>query len=385
MKHSIIRRFLPLALALIVFFSVSKTNLKGYVTDGHTWATSQVLYYINPHNIFMSDTAAISAIQKGALGWTAQTLANIQLVYAGNTNGSSVAYNTKNEVFFRNDGSGYIGETYLWWDLGTGHLLDADVIFHETYPLFTGSGCSGNGFYLEDNAIHEFGHVLGLLHTSVAGATMQSAMPSACDMTQMTLEADDIAGIESLYRPTGSKVTNTAPKVSIVSPLNGAAYGANPSVLFNGSANDSQDGDLTPWLAWTSSQDGPLGNGGSFSRTLSAGSHVITATVTDKGGLSASTQVSLTVAADTPSIVPGPTLSLTVNAYRVRRLQKANVWWAGFNSAEVNIYRNGALIVTTENDGFYTDAINQKGSASYTYQVCGGDPYACSASVTITF
>ena len=63
---------------------------------------------------------------------------------------------------------------------------------------------------------------------------------------------------------------------------------------------------------------------------------------------------------DTTPIVTSPTLSLTVNAYKVRRLQKANVWWSGFNSAEVNIYRNGALIVTTENDGFYTDAINAK-------------------------
>ena len=385
MKHSIIRRFLPLALALMVFFSISKTNLRGYVTDGHAWATSQVLYYINPQNIFLSDTAAISAIQTGALGWTAQTLANVQLVYAGNTNGSSVTYNSKNEVFFRNDGSGYLGETYTWADLGTGHLLDADVIFHETYQLFTGSGCSGTGIYLEDNAIHEFGHVLGLLHTSVAGATMQPAMPSACDMTQMTLESDDIAGIESLYPPTGSKVINTAPTVSVVSPLNGAAYGASASIWFGGSASDAQDGNLTPWLTWTSSQDGSLGTGGSFSRTLSAGSHVITASVTDKGGLSASTQVSLTVAADTTPIVTSPTLSLTVNAYKVRRLQKANVWWAGFNSAYVDIYRNGAVIVTTGNDGFYTDAINQRGSASYTYQVCGGEPYTCSDSVTIQF
>ena len=55
MKHSIIRRFFPFALALMVFFSISKTNLRGYVTGGHAWATSQVLYYINPQNIFLSD------------------------------------------------------------------------------------------------------------------------------------------------------------------------------------------------------------------------------------------------------------------------------------------------------------------------------------------
>ena len=256
MTHSIMRRLLPLALAILVVIGVSRTDLKGYATIGHTWGTSQVLYYINPQNIWMPETAAVSAIQTAALGWTAQTLANIQLVYAGNTNGSSLILNQKNEVFFRNDSNGTIGETYWWYD-STGHLVDADIVFHESFQFFTVSGCSGGGIYLEDNAIHEFGHLLGLAHTNVVGATMYASMPGYCDLTQMTLESDDLSGIESLYPSTG-KVKNAAPTVSISAPASGSSFASGAMISFSGSASDAQDGNLTSSLSWTSSIGFPV-------------------------------------------------------------------------------------------------------------------------------
>ena len=199
MTHRIRRGFLlALTLALCGW---SAADLRGYVTVGHTWATNQVLYYVNPSNIYVSNAAAISAIQTGAAPWSSQTLANIQLVYGGATTDSSLSMNYKNEVFFRNDTSSYVGETYWWYD-ATGHLVDADTVFHENYQFFTGSGCSGsNGVYIEDVAVHEFGHSLGMAHSNVAGATMEPSMPGPCDLSQLTLESDDIAGIESLYPP----------------------------------------------------------------------------------------------------------------------------------------------------------------------------------------
>ena len=114
----------------------------------------------------MSPNAAISAVQQAAAGWSQQSRANIQLVYAGTTTGSSLTLNSKNEVFFRNGSNGgNVAETYYWWD-GTGKLVDADIVFYEgSYHFYTGSGCSA-GIYVENVAIHEFGHVLGLGHTA---------------------------------------------------------------------------------------------------------------------------------------------------------------------------------------------------------------------------
>ena len=307
------RRLLPLLLTGLSLFAILCADLKGFATNGHTWGTNQVLYYVNANSVWLSPSAVVSAIQAGAQAWSSQSLANIQLVYAGSTNGSSLTLNNKNEVFLRNDSNGLVGETYWWYD-GSGHLIDADVVFHEGgYHFYTGSGCSG-GVYLEDVAIHELGHALGLGHSSVANTTMEPAMPGYCDLTQMSLASDDIAGIESLYPPT-STGKNTAPAVSISSPGNGSSFGSGASVTFNGSASDSQDGNLSGSLGWTSSIDGALGYGGSLNRVLSAGSHTITASVRDSGGMTGSAHITVNIATapSSGSVSPDGTVVPTVS------------------------------------------------------------------------
>ena len=52
-----------------------------------------------------------------------------------------------------------------------------------------------NGYDLETVAIHEFGHALGLAHSTVAGAVMQAYYNG----TNQKLSADDTSGIQSLY------------------------------------------------------------------------------------------------------------------------------------------------------------------------------------------
>jgi subtilisin len=91
---------------------------------------------------------------------------------------------------------------------------------------------------------------------------------------------------------------NTAPSVAITSPSSGATFTEGASITFTGSASDTQDGNLTSSLVWTSSLNGQIGTGGSFSRSdLSVGSHTITASVTDSGGLTGSASVSISVQA----------------------------------------------------------------------------------------
>jgi hypothetical protein len=260
----------------------------------------------------------------------------------------------------RNDASnGYVGETYWWYD-ASGHLVDADLVFHEGgFHFYTGSGCSG-GVYLEDVAVHEFGHALGLAHSSVGGATMEPAMPGYCDTTQMSLESDDISGIESLYPPTSTS-KNTAPSVTISSPGNGSSFSSGGSVTFAGAATDRQDGNLSGSLAWTSSIDGGLGYGASLSRVLSAGTHTITASVRDSGGLLSSAQVLVYVsAASSSSISPDGALVPTTGSQIVDN--SGAVWTIASNQA---ILRNGVQAA-----GGWGTQILWKSSTIY---VLGGD------------
>ena len=88
----------------------------------------------------------------------------------------------------------------------------------------------------------------------------------------------------------------TGPVVTIGTPSDGASFNEGETISFAGSASDGEDGDLTAGLTWSSSLDGLIGTGGTFSRSdLSVGVHAITATVTDSEGLTAVDQIVLTV------------------------------------------------------------------------------------------
>jgi hypothetical protein len=107
---------------------------------------------------------------------------------------------------------------------------------------------------------------------------------------------------------------NAPPMVTISTPPDGEHYNQGDPVAFTGSASDAEDGDLTPGLTWQSSQDGPIGSGGSFIKSdLSTGSHTVTATVTDTRGLSASDQVTITVNAPPTVTIGAPPDGATYN------------------------------------------------------------------------
>ncbi|HXV59878.1 MAG TPA: metallophosphoesterase [Vicinamibacteria bacterium] len=88
------------------------------------------------------------------------------------------------------------------------------------------------------------------------------------------------------------------PATTISSPSAGAVLMVGEPVSFVGAANDLEDGDLTGSLTWTSDRDGLVGTGGSFSTTtLSAGTHEISSSATNSGGLSGVALITITVTA----------------------------------------------------------------------------------------
>jgi predicted Zn-dependent protease len=195
-----LQRVLPFALLAAVVLSAT-SHLDAYTLSGRKWAIATVNYYINPKSVSVSASAATSAIQQAAAVWSQQSTANIALRYAGTTSGSSLQMNYKNEVFFRNASSGSaVAVTHYWYN-SKNLFVDTDIVFYEgSYKFYVASGCT-KGVYVENVAVHEFGHALGLRHSSVSGATMQSSMPGYCDRSQLTLATDDIAGIKKIYPP----------------------------------------------------------------------------------------------------------------------------------------------------------------------------------------
>jgi hypothetical protein len=314
--------------------------------------------------------------------WNTQSGTSFRYQYGGTATDTATAYDNRNVVFFRNVSNGStIATTYSWWS-SANELLDSDIIFWDGgFTFFTGaSGCGGvsNAAYIEDIAAHELGHALGLSHSTSTDATMYPSY-SYCSQAFRTLSADDIAAAKSLY-PTVSAATNTAPSVTISSPVGGTSVANGTSVTFTGSASDTQDGALTATLAWTSNIDGAIGLGGTFSRVLSAGTHTVTAVALDAGGLQTSKQVTVTVAAAAPS---GPTLTAT--GRKVKGLAKADLKRNGLSGSSIDVYRNTAVTMTTTNDGTETDSINKKGSFTMTYKVCAAGTTTCSNTATVVF
>ena len=83
---------------------------------------------------------------------------------------------------------------------GTYRIYDADIVTNTRYAWTTTGetdGCSSE-FYLEGVMVHEVGHLLGLGHSNVSGATMYPSV-SSCNNNPATIENDDKAGINALY------------------------------------------------------------------------------------------------------------------------------------------------------------------------------------------
>jgi len=122
-----------------------------------------------------------------------------------------------------------------------------------------------------------------------------------------------------------------------------------------------------------------LGNEVAPTFNFSLGEHTVTLTVTDDKGATGSGDVVVTV-------VEASDISLTATGYKVRGLHKTDLEWSAPNTiSSIYVSRDGVIIETTENDGFYTDNIDQRGPATYIYKVCEEGTSNCSNEASITF
>ena len=79
-------------------------------------------------------------------------------------------------------------------------INDADVYTNTRYSYTSSKetdGCSGE-YDIDGIMVHEVGHVIGIGHSNVTGATMYPSV-GACNYNNRTLEADDTAAKNDLY------------------------------------------------------------------------------------------------------------------------------------------------------------------------------------------
>ncbi|OGM24571.1 hypothetical protein A2962_01265 [Candidatus Woesebacteria bacterium RIFCSPLOWO2_01_FULL_39_61] len=87
----------------------------------------------------------------------------------------------------------------------------------------------------------------------------------------------------------------------------------------------------------------------------------------------------------TPTQSPEPGFSLTTTGYKIKGIQHADLSWSGTGSTNINISRDGNPLVTTANEGTYTDNIGKRGNGTYIYQVCEEGTSTCSNESTVIF
>lgn len=100
-------------------------------------------------------------------------------------------------------GSGLVAITPVQYFAG-GRIADADVLFNGSGYNFTTSGELG-AFDVQDVAAHELGHVLGLDHSGVAGATMYPYV-SPTVIAHRSVSRDDAGGLRA-SAPSGAQGT----------------------------------------------------------------------------------------------------------------------------------------------------------------------------------
>jgi hypothetical protein len=183
--------------------------------SAHRWLRTPIIVSFSPSLVsppanIKSDSDVLGALRRAMKSWASS--AEVEFFETSSTteaisplnDGDGVNLITispVNATIFRS--SDCPGQTRVFYDSG-GAIVEADIALNPNV-LFSTDGTPGT-YDLESAFAHELGHLLGLEHSAIIGATMQprqarNGVYGVPAITQRSLSADDQARARSLYGP----------------------------------------------------------------------------------------------------------------------------------------------------------------------------------------
>ncbi|HET7436626.1 MAG TPA: matrixin family metalloprotease [Thermoanaerobaculia bacterium] len=165
------------------------------------WKTTPVTVLVNSagNSTITDSDKGVTAVAGAIKAWN--------IISSGSTSNTAVRGTAPSIIMLNTNGNVCTGSClaatltgYYHTEGSATYIDDADIYTNTRYD-YTSSreadGCSGE-YDIDGIMTHEVGHVIGLGHSTVAGATMYPSV-SACNFANRTLDADDIAGRKALY------------------------------------------------------------------------------------------------------------------------------------------------------------------------------------------
>lgn len=196
------KRLPALAISLLLL-AASAMPVQAYVllSPRRRWQTTPITVRVHtPGNTTINDSdRGVTAVVNSIRTWG--------IISSSSTTANAVRGTAPSIIMLNTNGSVCTGSCLAATLTGYYHtsgsqtfIDDADIYTNQSYN-YTSSretdGCSGE-YDIDGIMVHEVGHVIGLGHSNVSGATMYPSV-AACNTGNRSLEADDRAGRDDLY------------------------------------------------------------------------------------------------------------------------------------------------------------------------------------------